>query len=147
MGSKSRKNLTRVMTANSKFLMPYGPDEGVELSEIMRVRLEWLSDSLPRCERWMKRRIQMELKRRDRVAFEVRRAHISATLLELEGKQAIHKQPPVKQCPDELETYAGTMSAWGVPHPECWDDMSDEGRRRWNEQQSKLWMKRPLGSR
>ncbi len=147
MGRRRKHQRELLWEANAKRLMPYGPDEGCELGTVPRERLEWLLDSLPRSERWLKRFMALELKRRNRISYEGRRNSVSASLRLLEGKDAGQMHAPVKQFPDRPESYAGTMSAWGVPHPDCWDDMSDEGRRRWNEQQSKLWMKRPLGSR
>jgi hypothetical protein len=144
MGSRAKRLQKPIHEENSKFRMPYGKYEGLQLSDTPRWYLEFLIDSIPRTERWLKRRMITEMRRRDRMEYEIRRDEQSNSLATLEGKtarQQTHVTPSSSQ-----RSYAGTISPWGTRYPDFWDEMSDTGRKRWNEEQSKLFLKRPLGS-
>ncbi len=145
MGSRSSGSRRRTFEENSKTRMPYGKYEGFQLSEIPIWHLEFLIDSLPRTERWLKRKMIIEIRWRDRLEYEIRRDEQSASLSALEGRQA-RQQVHVTPSSSNRRCYAGTISPWGTRYPDCWDEMSDTGRKRWNEEQSKLFLKRPLGS-
>lgn len=146
MGSRSGKARKQAWESNSRELMPYGKYEGIALADTPRWYLEFLIDSLPRYERWLKLRMITELRRRNRLEYEMRRDEQSDSIAELEGRQARqHRHTPVKPSIDR-QTYAGKISPWGTRYPDCWDEMTDTGRKRWNEEQSKLFLKRPLGS-
>ena len=145
MGSKAQKAKRRDWDTNSRFIMPYGKYEGQPLSESPRWYLEFLIDSIPRTERWLKLKMINEIRRRDRIEYERRRAEQSNSIATLEGRTAEHAGP-VTPLPDDRRRYAGTLSPWGTRYPDFWDDMTDMGRARWNEEQSKLFLKRPLGS-
>jgi len=146
MGSRANGSRRRTFEDNSKTLMPYGKYEGLMLSEIPTWHLEFLIDSIPRTERWLKRKMIMEIRWRDRIQYEIRRDEQSDSIARLEGKTARqHRHTHVKPSPDR-PSYAGKPSPWGTLYPDCWDEMSDTGRKRWNEEQSKLFLKRPLGS-
>lgn len=146
MGSRSGKARKQAWIANSLTLMPYGKYEGMTLADTPRWYLEFLIDSIPRHERWLKLRMMTELRRRNRLEYEIRRDEQSDSIAKLEGKTARqHGHTHVKPSPDR-PSYAGKPSPWGTPYPDCWDEMSDTGRKRWNEEQSKLFLKRPLGS-
>lgn len=146
MGSRASGSRRRTFEENSKTLMPYGKYEGMMLSEIPTWNLEFLIDSIPRTERWLKRKMIMEIRWRDRLEYEIRRDEQSASIARLEGKTARqHGHTHVKPSSDR-PSYAGKLSPWGTRYPDCWDEMTDTGRKRWNEEQSKLFLKRPLGS-
>jgi hypothetical protein len=145
MGSRAKRTQNPIYEENGKTLMPYGKFEGLQLSETPRWYLEFLIDSIPRTERWLKRKMITELRRRNRIEYEIRRDEQSNSLATLEGKTA-RQHTHVKPSASNRKSYAGTISPWGTRYPDCWDEMSDTGRKRWNEEQSKLFLKRPLGS-
>jgi hypothetical protein len=144
--TRRRSRNQKLMTAkNAEFAIPYGHYSETPMMDVPEWYLQFLIDSLPRSERWLKLKMMTEIGRRTRAEFEERRDEQSDSLTALEGKTA-RQHAHVKPSAINRPRYAGTMSAWLVPYPDCWDEMSDTGRKRWNEEQSKLFMKRPLGS-
>jgi|688.fasta_scaffold65828_8 hypothetical protein len=145
MGRRNSRSQKLKTAKNAEFSIPYGHYSETPMRDVPQWYLEFLMDLLPRSERWLKLKMMTEISRRTRLAYEIRRDEQSASLSALEGKTA---RQHVHVTPSSLNrrSYAGTISPWGTRYPDSWDEMSDMGRKRWNEEQSKLFMKRPLGS-
>jgi len=145
MGRRNDRRQRLKTAKNAEFFIPYGHYSETPMRDVPQWYLEFLIDSLPKSERWLKRKMIIEIRRRTRLEYEIRRDEQSASLAALEGRQA-RQQVYVTPFSSNRRCYAGTISPWGTRYPDCWDEMSDTGRKRWNEEQSKLFLKRPLGS-